>query len=275
MNRNKKKHLIGNWSPLRIQISRVIEQYPYKHGRRQPHINTGEKFREALLATQLGTSISTIGFMSNALAEGAIIPTDEEFAAADAANIDLPLNPKQAPVLWQPANTPITVPVAEISRLDMKKDIDQLIVNQGKPKVAPVLKEADNILEKIQQASPPPPPTTPPTPTPLVLPPFMTPIEAKNTGDKPEKVEQIKKSEEPKDKMLVGGELFGNMQKIKLTMGTIFWYFWCVNVYGFEGTVDDFLNWAVTDAISARGLSLDVRETQIPIPQGGENVKRE
>jgi len=279
LNRNKKKHLLGNWSPLRIQIARVIEQYPYKHGRRQPHINTGENFREALLAAQLGTSQSTIGFMSNALAEGAIIPTDEEFAAAEAANIDLPLDPKRAPALWQPADTPVAdAPVAEISRLDMKKNIDQLIVNQEKPKVAPVLKEAYNILEKIQQASPPPPPPTPPpaptlAPPPLALPPFRAPIEAKNNGDKPvaDKVEQIKKVEEPKDKkLIVGGGLFENEQKVKLNLNTIIMYYYNTNVYGFEGTLADFLNWCVADCAKSRGINVEIVENPSGLIEAGQ-----
>lgn len=278
MYRNKKKHLTGYWSPLRIQVARVIEQYPYKHGRRQPHINTGENFREALLSAQLGTSQSTIGFVSNALAEGAIIPTDEEFAAAEAANIDLPLDPKRAPVLWQPADTPVAnAPVAEISRLDMKKDVDQIIENQEKPKVAPVLKEADQVLKNIQEAAPAAAPPAPPSAAPPPAPPPTPLIEAKNNGDKPV-AEQIKKEAtkpegKPEDskKMIVGGGLFESVHKVKLTLGTLIWYFYNMNIYGYEGTLDDFLNWCVADSVKTRGLSLDFVEH--PLELIGEGMK--
>ena len=283
MNRNKKKHLLGNWSPLRIQVARVIEQYPYKHGRRQPHINTGENFREALLSAQLGTSMSTIGFMSNALAEGAIIPTDEEFAAAEAANIDLPLDPKQAPVLWQPDTPVANAPVAEISRLDMKKNVDQIIVNQEKPKVAPVLKEADQVLKNIQEAAPPPPPAAaapppapvppaaaaPPAPVPAPVPPAAsTPIEAKNNGDKPaaDKPEQITKDK----KMIVGGGLFENVQKVRLNLNTIIMYYYNTNQYGFEGTLDDFLNWCVADCAKSRGINVEIVENPSGLIEAGQ-----
>lgn len=81
---------------------------------------------------------------------------------------------------------------------------------------------------------------------------------------------ELTKKEDAK-KMVIGGDLFKSIQKIGLDLGSVIWFFYVKNVYGYPGDISDFVNWCIADVAKSRGLSLDIVEN--PVQLIGEGIK--
>lgn len=240
------KYLQGDWNPLRVKIARAILQYPILEDNTR-----GEKYSSARIAADVGeTSPTSVNRIHYALMAGAVPPTDEELALAEEAKLDIPMNPMKKP---KPKPEPDEEAQKEITGVQMQAGVNQFLENIETGKALPKPVDKKNGGQKAEEVKP-------LIPKPLIpgthnLKPSETAAEAK--------VEEAKvetKAEESKQKIMAGGGLFESVHKVKLTLGTLFWHFYCINVWGFDGTIDDFLNWCVADCIKARGWSLDVIE---------------
>lgn len=307
MKRKKKPeyYFQGNWNEDRIRIARRVAEFPLlPDGIRGPD-KDNSIFDTSRIAFEIRSSPQMVNMIHLALKNGARIPTKAEIATAAAEGWEIPLNPyesRKTRVFHAPAEIKPEAPAAAIEKPPESAPA-------SKPEAEPIPKEQmkadmDSFVEAVETGKAGLPEPPPPPPPPQRPPPPQTPappiINKDGNGHKEEKplrpdVKEFRKSDakaepeiieakvdvkkeplpkELKDKdktILVGGDLFGNIQKVKLDMSTIFWYFYCRNVFGYEGSMEDFLNWSVADAIKSRGLSLEVVETQKAEARGGDD----
>lgn len=150
---------------------------------------------------------------------------------------------------------PATPPQPTPEKIQMQQDVDKMMKEGAKP--PPVKEDPVAYLQKaIDEAN-----KKPLTPSDKAWrqkppePPAEPPVAEEKPPEKPEE-----KKNQP---MIVGGELFWNMQKVRVPLSTIIWYYYCQRVYGYQGDLSEFLEWCVNDCIEARGLSIEVVENPL------------
>lgn len=296
----QRKHLKGDWNQLRAKIARVIEQHPLiKENmgtvgipQRGDDAQTGDDYDEKGIAAQFGVSPSQVNSLHHALVAGAIIPTDEELAAAEMAHTNIPINPlkardsvleaariiieknepghKREEPIKHEEKTEEEKP-RNIAGFKMQEAVDKILIDieqnnmdklpeakippLDKPEKKPWQQTTEEVAKK------------PLTPSLTPAPPEIAEPEINTDAEK----ETPKKDK----KMIIGGGIFESVHKVKLDLGTLIWFYYNKSVYGFEGTLDEFLNWCVADCAISRGLSLQVVENPLGLIGAGLQMQKE
>ncbi len=133
--------------------------------------------------------------------------------------------------------------------------------------------EIDDYLKKPLKRPLPEKSTKPPEPVEKV---WRKEPEVKESEEpEQEEAEPEEPKDEPKKKkdgrqQIVGPgkDLFQMTRNIRLDFMSLFWYFQNV-MDGYEGTIDDFVNWCVKDCAIARGLKLEIVENPLNVATEG------